>query len=266
MIDRGFGVAGALDRSVLQAIAPEAERHRYRTFWVNDTLQGDGLAALAEVAAVTKHIRLGVGVIALDRQPANVIAQRIKELKIPVHRLTLGIGSGGTRQGALTMVEDSAKALIDETGATVVVAALGPKMCALAGAVSNGALLNWLTPEHAAASADMVRSAAIAADRPEPRVDAYVRVALGEAARPKLESEARRYARVPSYSAHFDRMDGDPLATTVASESASGVQAGLAPFDEVLDETIVRAITANDDTDSYLALIEAGAPPRDLES
>lgn len=266
MIDRGFGVTGALDPHVLREIAPEVERHHYRTFWVNDTLQGDGLAALAEAAAVTKHVRLGVGVIALDRQPAEVIARRIKELKLPIHRLTVGIGSGGTRRGALKMVENASLTLIEDAGVTVVVAALGPKMCALAGAVSNGALLNWLTPEYAATSADLVRSAAIAADRPAPRVDAYIRVALGQAARPKLETEAKRYGRVPSYAAHFGRMGGDLLATTVAGDSAEELQKGLAPFDDVLDEAVVRAITARDDLADYLALIEAAAPPRDLQT
>src|SRR5689334_20672605 len=60
--ERGFGVAGALPHDIIRTLAPAAEAAGYGAFWVNDTPQGDGLAALAVAAAVTKTIRLGVGV------------------------------------------------------------------------------------------------------------------------------------------------------------------------------------------------------------
>jgi hypothetical protein len=50
---RGFGVAGALDHTVIRAVAPEVERLGYATFWTNDTPKGDGLAALLAAAEVT---------------------------------------------------------------------------------------------------------------------------------------------------------------------------------------------------------------------
>ncbi len=72
---RGFGVAGALPHDVIRALAPAAEAAGYHTFWVNDTPHGDGLASLRAAAEVTSEILLGVGVIPLDRQPADVIAR-----------------------------------------------------------------------------------------------------------------------------------------------------------------------------------------------
>ena len=77
---RGFGVAGALPHDVIRALAAAAEAAGYHTFWVNDTPHGDGLASLRAAAEVTSEILLGVGVIPLDRQPADVIARRVDEL------------------------------------------------------------------------------------------------------------------------------------------------------------------------------------------
>jgi alkanesulfonate monooxygenase SsuD/methylene tetrahydromethanopterin reductase-like flavin-dependent oxidoreductase (luciferase family) len=76
---RGFGVAGALPHDVIRTLAAAAEAAGYHTFWVNDTPNGDGLAALRAAVEVTSQIQLGVGVIPLDRQPADVIARRVDE-------------------------------------------------------------------------------------------------------------------------------------------------------------------------------------------
>ncbi|MDQ3227794.1 MAG: LLM class flavin-dependent oxidoreductase, partial [Chloroflexota bacterium] len=96
---RGFGVAGALPLEIVRVLASAAEAAGYHTFWVNDTPQGDGLAALRAAADVTSDIRLGVGVIPLDRQPADVIARRVYELDLPQERLLVGIGSGNPKGG-----------------------------------------------------------------------------------------------------------------------------------------------------------------------
>src|ERR671916_2921342 len=104
---RGFGVAGALPQDITRAIAAAAEAAGYHTFWVNDTPQGDGLAALRAAAEVTSQIQLGVGVIPLDRQPADVIASRVDELGLPQQRLIVGIGSGNPN-GGLARVQEGA--------------------------------------------------------------------------------------------------------------------------------------------------------------
>ena len=96
---RGFGVAGALPHDVIRTLAAAAEAAGYHTFWVNDTPHGDGLASLRAAAEVTSEILLGVGVIPLDRQPADVIARRVDELGLPQQRLIVGIGSGNPKAG-----------------------------------------------------------------------------------------------------------------------------------------------------------------------
>lgn len=259
--ERGFGVAGALDHAIVRDLARAAEDGGYRTFWANDTPDGDGLAALAAAASVTSRIRLGVGVIPLDRQPPDRIAGRVRELDLPVERLTLGVGAGGARQ-ALDLVRHGASALRDATGAEVLVGALGPKMCALAGEVADGALLNWLVPSYAATSAEVVRRAAQSTGRPNPRVDGYVRTALGPAATAKVRDESGRYASFPRYAAHFTRMGVDPMATSATGDTADEVRQGLASYDDALDETVVRAIVADETVDAYLELLAAVAPRR----
>lgn len=257
--ERGFGVAGALPPSLVGEIAKAAEAAGYRSFWVNDTPGGDGLAALRAAAAATATIRLAVGVIPLDRQPPATIAARIVELALPVDRLTVGVGSGSAT-GGLARVREGVPALRERTAATIVVGALGPNMCRVAGEVADGALLNWLTPAYVRPSIDVVRDAAAAAGRPPPRVDAYVRTALGEEAIARLRDEGERYASFPAYGAHFARMAADPTGTAVTGAAPDDIASGLAAFGVALDETVVRAITATDRLEPYLALLTAAAP------
>ena len=65
------------------------------SFWVNDTPGADSLERLAAAACVTSRIRLGTGVIPLDRRPAGEIIARVRELALPTERLILGVGPVG---------------------------------------------------------------------------------------------------------------------------------------------------------------------------
>ena len=256
---RGFGVAGALQPDVVRRLANAAEAAGYHSFWVNDTPGGDGLAALREAASVTTTIQLGVGVIPVDRQPTERIATRVQDFALPTARLTLGIGAGSAPDG-LARVRSAVLALKDRTGARITVGALGPKMCALAGEVADGVLLNWLTPQHVAHSVEVAERAATRSGRPRPRVEGYVRTALGEGAIMRLQEEGDRYASIPAYASHFARMGASPLATAVIGREAGEIRQGLVAFEATLDETIVRAITAEETADPYLTLLAAAAP------
>ena len=255
---RGFGVVGALPHEIVRVIAPAAERAGYATFWVNDTPTGDGLAALRVAADATDAIRLGVGVIPLDRQPAARIADRVAELGLPTERLVVGVGSGNP-VGGLARVRAEVPAL-EAAGVKVVVGALGPRMCALAGELADGVLLNWLTPEWVGPSAATTLRAAAEAGRPRPEIATYVRAALGTAATERLRREAGQYASYPAYAANFARMGATALDTSVFGDAPEAVRAGLARYGDALDEVVVRAITAEESAEAYLALLEAASP------
>ena len=240
-------------------LAPAAEAAGYHTFWVNDTPHGDGLASLRAAAEVTSEILLGVGVIPLDRQPADVIARPRRRARSAAaaadrrHRL-------GKPQGGLARVREGATTLEQRLEAPIVVGALGPNMCAMAGRSSDGVLLNWLTAEYVAPSAAIVTAAAREAGRPRPLILGYVRTVYGPGAREVFAEEAGRYGRYPAYAANFARMGTPAEATAVIGDTAAEIQAGLASFASELDETVVRAITGEESADAYMALLEAAAP------
>ena len=98
------------------------------------------------------------------------------------------------------------------------------------------------------------------AGRLRPRIDAYVRCALGPDALTKLQSEGDRYNSNPNYAAHFTRMQVRPVDTAVVGLQPEAIQRGLSEFDGKLDEVILRAIVAEDTLDNYRALLDAGAP------
>jgi alkanesulfonate monooxygenase SsuD/methylene tetrahydromethanopterin reductase-like flavin-dependent oxidoreductase (luciferase family) len=256
--ERGFGVAGTLDHGVVRELAGAAEAAGYATFWVNDLPNGEGLAGLAAAAEVTGRIGLGVGVIPLDRQPPEKIAGRVAELGLPVERLLIGVGSGAPA-GGLERVRHGVATLRGLTPARVAVGALGPRMCRLAGEVADAVLLNWLTPAYVPPSAALTLDAAEEAGLPRPRIVGYVRVALDEGLE-RLEAEAGRYGGFPAYAANFARMGATALDTTVHGADRPGIQAGLAPYLPLLDETVVRCIAADETEAAYRRLLEAAAP------
>ncbi|MGD9997090.1 MAG: LLM class flavin-dependent oxidoreductase [Ilumatobacteraceae bacterium] len=256
---RGFGVAAVVDHGVVGELAAEVERLGYDSFWVNDVPQAEGLASLAVAATATSRVRLGVGVIPLDGRPPEVIAQRVRDLALPLDRLILGVGSGSS-PGQLARVRAGVPDVAEKVGSPVIVGALGPKMSALAGEVSDGVLFNWLTPELAERDGRSVVATATAAGRRRPTLMVYVRCGLMPRAEARLRDEIDRYAGIASYERHMARMAAEPIDTCVVGADSATLQSGLERFDAVLDETVVRAITPDDTLDELVALARACAP------
>ncbi len=253
---RGFALFAATAPAVIRASAREAEALGFTSFWVNHPGATDGLAALGVAAAETRRIDLGVGVIPLHTRGPASIAEGARAL--PLDRLLLGVGS--PNPDALTRVRAGVAELRAALKTRIVVAALGPKMCRLAGEVADGVLFNWLTPEYARRSVELVREGAAAAGRQPPKMMGYLRVAIGAAAAAKLREEGARYAAIPAYGANFQRMGVDPADTGIAAATADAVGPALAKWQGVLDELVIRAITAQDTVDEHLALVRAAKP------
>ncbi len=172
----------------------------------------------------TRRIELGIGVIPLHTRDAASIAEGVRANTLPLDRLLLGVGS--PNPDALKRVRAGVAALRSNVATRIIVAALGPQMCRLAGEVADGVLFNWLTPEHARRSAELVRAGAASAGRPVPRLFAYVRLALGPAACERLAEEGARYAAIPAYGANFARMGVKPVETAIGVADPRGDRAG----------------------------------------
>lgn len=255
---RGFALFAGSTPDIIRASAREAEALGYSSFWVNHPGSFDGLTALALGARETTRIELGIGVIPLHTRGPESIVEGVRATALPLDRLLLGVGSPNPK--SLSRVRDGVAALRAQLKTRLVVAALGPKMCRLAGEIADGVLFNWLTPEHARRSAAWVREGATAVGRKPPTLFAYVRLALGGKACEKLADEGGRYASIPAYGAHFDRMGVKPVETGIAAQKASEIPTALGKWQGVVDEVVLRAITGEDTVEENLALLRAARP------
>src|SRR5213079_2035308 len=134
-MNRGFAVAANVKSEVIAAAAREADRAGYTSFWVNHPGPFDGLASLAAAAKESQRIALGIGVIPLHtRGPASIV-EGVRAQALPLDRLLLGVGS--PNPGALARVRAGIAELRARLATRLVIAALGPKMCRLAGEVGD---------------------------------------------------------------------------------------------------------------------------------
>ena len=86
---QGFALFAGIARDVIRASAREAEALGYSSFWVNHPGSTDGLGALAEAAAATRDVALGVGVIPLHTRSPTSIVEGVRETRLPLERLLL---------------------------------------------------------------------------------------------------------------------------------------------------------------------------------
>jgi alkanesulfonate monooxygenase SsuD/methylene tetrahydromethanopterin reductase-like flavin-dependent oxidoreductase (luciferase family) len=227
--------------------------------WSNDHPGAKGLETLAAYAKGADRIDLGVAVIALDRQSPGEIAADLEGLGLDRGRLWLGLGAGFTEK-PLTTMRQALPGLRDALpGVRLVLAAMGPKMCALAGAEWDGVFFNWMTPEFAAKARKQVESGAREAGRETPPVFGYVRTAVGHDAEARLAKDESFYRDLhQGYRKHFDRL-GEPEGTVgVAAEDAGAADQKLARY-QALDTVVVRAL-ASATLEDMGAVAEAAAP------
>ncbi len=148
--------------------------------------------------------------MALDRHDPADINERIEALGLDRDRLWVGVGAGFDKR-PLTTMRNALPALREAIpGVRLVLAAMGPKMCALAGSGFDGAFLNWMTPEFAAGARESVHAGAEESGREPPPVFGYVRTAVGDDAEERLAKEESFYRDLhDGYRRQFARL-GQP--------------------------------------------------------
>jgi alkanesulfonate monooxygenase SsuD/methylene tetrahydromethanopterin reductase-like flavin-dependent oxidoreductase (luciferase family) len=256
---RGFGVAAGLDPAVATPLAARCAELGYSSIWSNDTPLAQGLETAAAFAQGSSELELGVAVMALDRHRPAEINARIDQLGLQRERLWIGLGAGFSPKPLTTMREALPELREAIPGARLVLAAMGPKMCALAGAGFDGAFFNWMLPEFAARAREQVDAGAREAGREPPPVFGYVRTAVGDDAEERLAKEESFYRNLhQGYSSHFERL-GAPLGTVgVAAADQAGADVELRRY-EALDVVVVRGL-ASGTLEGLGAVAKAAAP------
>ncbi len=259
-MERGFGVAAGVDPDVARPLAARCAELGYTSMWSNDHPGALGLETLAVFAEAAPELDVGVAVMALDRHDPDEIAAHIDLLGITRERLWLGVGAGFSPKPLTTMKERLPVLRDALPGVRLVLAAMGPRMCAFAGASFDGAFFNWMTPSFAASAREQVLAGAEEAGREEPPpVLGYVRTAVGEDAAARLAKEEGFYRDLhDGYRNHFDRLGEAEGTVGVAAADREHAQSALAGY-LALDVSVVRGL-ASANTESMIAVAEAAAP------
>jgi alkanesulfonate monooxygenase SsuD/methylene tetrahydromethanopterin reductase-like flavin-dependent oxidoreductase (luciferase family) len=259
-VSRAFGVAAGLDADVAGPLAERCQALGYESVWSNDHPGANGLDTLAVFAEAAPDFQLGVAVQALDRHEPKEMAAKIDAVGVDRDRLWLGVGTGFSEK-PLTTIRGAVPALREALpGIRLVLAAMGPKMCAFAGAHMDGVFFNWMTPEFAATARGHVEDGARREGREPPPVFGYVRTAVGEDAPERLAKEESFYRDLHAgYRNHFARL-GEPEGTVgVAAADRDSAQSALRGYDDVLDVVVVRGL-ASAAVEAMTAVAEAAAP------
>jgi alkanesulfonate monooxygenase SsuD/methylene tetrahydromethanopterin reductase-like flavin-dependent oxidoreductase (luciferase family) len=225
----GFALRDPWAWDDLAWLARLGERLGYAALFLPEIGFRDAFATLVGLAGEAGRLRLGTGVVPIGSRSPETIAMAAATLhERSGGRAIVGLGTGPARPGALEALgdavarvraaladapaRDAGPARLDLPGPVPVwIAALGPRAVRLAGAVADGVLLNWCTPDRVAEAARTVAEAAAAAGR-DPggvRVGVYVRASLGpdpDAARDALRRAAGEYASYPAYARQFAAM------------------------------------------------------------
>lgn len=254
---------GTLDDHV--AAAQTALDDGFSSFWLPQIFGYDALTALAVVGREVPDIELGTAVIpTYPRHPAMLAAQAVTTNEAADGRLVLGIGLSHqiviemmygmsfakpvrhmreylsilmplVHDGAVDVEGETLTARVGLSMAArrpfpVLIAALGPKMLALAGAVADGTV-TWMTgPETLRTHIVPTITAAAAEDgRPAPRVVGALPVLVCDDEADGRARAAKAFAvydTLPSYKAMLDRegAGGPADVAVVGDEAAAGRQ------------------------------------------
>lgn len=258
---RGLGITAGLDAGLARELAARCEALGYDSLWSNDEPAARGLHTLAQFAAATVRLELGVGVLPLHRYTPGEIAAEIGRLGLDPARLWLGIGSGALPRQVdpLQRAVDELRTLLPEAP-RIMLAAMRPRLCRLGGAIADGVLLNWMPPCEAARAREWVRAGAAEQKRTAPSAASYVRVAVGAGASQRLRDEECFYRMInEGHRKHFAAIDMPLGSVGIAASQRSDLIDALAAYHSALDLPIVRVV-ANADTTSLAAVTDAAAP------
>ncbi len=250
------------------AIAREAEARGYRTAWVGEASGTEAIVLSTLIATHTTKLQIANGVIPVQTRTPIVYGQAVATLgHLAPGRFALGLGlsseiivgqwhglpftpsvqqmreavqiirtaAAGERvnfEGKFYRLKNFRLAIPAPAPAPrIYLAALGPKMCELAGEVADGVLLNWIPPSAVAASVRHVETGTKRAGRKLADVDVsvYVRTCVTderEAVREALARDITGYAIVNAYARFFEECGFAEEVEAVNTAWKAGDRAG----------------------------------------
>lgn len=271
--DRGVrvGFAGGTQLSTIDAVRADAiwaGEAGFDSYWVSYLVGVDPLVALAVIANDVPDIELGTSVVPTVGRHPIALAQLARTTQQACDgRFTLGIGPShqivaeamygepwarplqrtseyldalaplcAGQPCALDGEQITAHTTLDVPAQPVplILAALGPRMLALAGRMTDGTHVGQTGPKTIAShTGPILRAAAAEAGRPDPRIIALVNVCVTDdpiSARAAAAPGAANYAALPSYRAMLDREGIDDPTDLILAGSIDEISEGLAAY------------------------------------
>lgn len=238
-----WGLAGGVALASIEEVrevSQWANASGFDSLWISHAMAVDPIVALAATANETPNLsEVGTSVVPLyGRHPVGLAQEAMTAQSALGGRFTLGVGPSHRKsvEGSLGLgwdrpfaytrdfldgllplldgdgaqvegqqVTTRAQVLIDAPPTPVLLAALGPRMLELAGRRTAGTTLGQCGPKTIANHiVPALHAAAEAADRPEPRVMALVRICVTNdvaGAYALAQSIGAIYSELPSYAA-----------------------------------------------------------------
>ena len=263
-------------------LATLAEETGYDSAWLPERHGRDAISELIVLAGATARITIGTGIVPVfGRQPTHAATAMAVAGIVAPGRVALGIGIGHrdhleTAHGVADFARPLARTrefaqiarallrgeTVTHTGdifaigrykvecpppqpVPVYVAALRPAMLRMAGAVADGVLMNWATPDRVREAIPHIHESARKAGRDpaELRIASYLRTCVG-AESDQVEQASRvqiaRYGSMEYYRNYF--------AEIGFADEASALEAAWARGDAeaagaIVDRRMIRALT-----------------------
>ena len=258
----------AMPLAEFPAIAREAETRGYRTAWVGEASGAEAIVLSTLIATHTTTLQIANGVIPVQTRTPIVYGQAAATLAhLAPGRFALGLGlsseiivgqwhglpfapsvqqmreavqiirmaATGERvnfDGKFYRLKNFRLAIPAPSPAPrIYLAALGPRMCELAGEVADGVLLNWLPPSAVPVSVGHVEAGAKRAGRSLSDIDVavYVRTCVTDepvAVRETLARDITGYAIVSVYARFFAECGFAEEVEAVSTAWKAGDRAG----------------------------------------